>query len=62
LSVLDGLITTISTSPNGQAVVFPPPDSFSAVGSTTRMFIEFSIALLHAPIGELLGAAAIMED
>lgn len=27
-----------------------------------RISLEFSIALLHAPTGELLGAAAIMQD
>jgi len=27
-----------------------------------RISIEFSIALLHAPTGELLGAAAVMQD
>jgi PAS domain S-box-containing protein len=28
----------------------------------TRISIEFSIALLHGPAGEMLGAAAIMQD
>jgi PAS domain S-box-containing protein len=28
----------------------------------TRISIEFTIVLLHAPTGELLGAAAIMQD
>ena len=28
----------------------------------TRISIEFTIVLLHAPAGELLGAAAIMQD
>ena len=28
----------------------------------TRVSIEFTIVLLHAPTGELLGAAAIMQD
>jgi PAS domain S-box-containing protein len=28
----------------------------------TRISIEFTIVLLHAPAGELLGAAAVMQD